>query len=59
DMKDVKKWQQMRATLKKRVASRPPKPMEVVSDTSRRLSSKSKGRVAGAITFITPIEGKR
>ncbi|MCI57938.1 hypothetical protein A2U01_0079190, partial [Trifolium medium] len=39
-MKDVKKWQRMRAALKKRVAPRPPKPMEVVSDKSRCLSSK-------------------
>ncbi|MCI06341.1 hypothetical protein A2U01_0027400, partial [Trifolium medium] len=58
-MKDVKKWQRMRAILEKRVASRPPKPVEVVSDKSRHPSSKSKRRTAGAITFKTPVERKR
>ncbi|MCH85408.1 hypothetical protein A2U01_0006254, partial [Trifolium medium] len=56
-MKDVKKWQRMRAILEKGVALRLPKPVEVVSDKPRRLSSKR--RAAGAIAFKPHVERKR
>ncbi|MCI15883.1 hypothetical protein A2U01_0037022, partial [Trifolium medium] len=60
NMKDLTKWQRMRAAMEKCVASRPPKPVEVVSSRPLSVAPKSFGRrVAGSITFKPHVEERR
>ncbi|GAU28682.1 hypothetical protein TSUD_159640 [Trifolium subterraneum] len=59
-MRDLKKCQRMRAAMENQVASRPPKPVEVVSNKPQSVAPKSSERRAvGAIAFKPPVEERK